>query len=73
MNARTAYDTYRAALITIAAGIAALTMFGPLGQDTGNGLPDGATIQQGTIVTGQAPLDSFNNSVLIDTTQVSSR
>lgn len=70
MNARTAYDAYRATLLTIAVGIAALTMFGPLGQSVGNGLPSGAVIQQGRTITGQSPVDRFNDDVKIDTSQV---
>ena len=39
--------------------------------ETGNGLPDGAPIQQGHVVIGQSPVDRFDPSATLDPSQVS--
>lgn len=56
-----------------------LTVVLPLGilglvkaDQQGNGLPAGATIQSGTVVTEHQP-GNFNDNVRIDTTEVSAR
>lgn len=61
-------------VISVLLVVLAMAILGqPQHSDSGNGLPAGAQIQIGKVITGQAPVDAFNEDVRIDTSHVESR
>jgi hypothetical protein len=72
MATDTAREIYRAMQM----GVAVVMLGGGLlgfivdNDDNGNGLPAGATIQSGSVITGHQP-GNFNDDVKLDTSEVS--
>ena len=67
---RADFDRAYATMILVV--IVPLGLLGFTKAEQGNGLPAGAVIQPGSVVTDHQP-GNFNDNVLIDTTEVSAR
>lgn len=69
MSSNTALQIYRGMQVMVAVVMVTLGMLGFLVKEEGNGLPAGAVIQSGSVITGNLP-GNFNDDVKIDSTHV---